>query len=228
MDAGSIGEQRVLVRRAIQPPGREPDGVSVLHQLQPATRLVPHLAAHSHRELGSHEWRSMGGPIRGRRRKNHETRLPACESHCTGIWQCRSSAGGIALGHSVADCFPVPEANSTAAEDDAGTKAQANGTTVSSEMRGLIMRETAASLLDWDNPGLSVNRCRSRFLPARPVFDGQFVCDVVLVNIAYVGNRFLPDIVCCHQFYIREPNVGIESHRCRLFPGSRDAVRSGV
>src|SRR5580700_4526892 len=128
MDARRAREQCVVVRRAIQPPGCEPDAVSILHQLQPEQRLVHHLAANSDRELGSHQWRSMGCAVWRRDRKNHEARIPAGKSHGAVLWQCRPSSRSFALEHEAANFVSVSQVNQTATEDVDGAKAKAVGT----------------------------------------------------------------------------------------------------
>ena len=48
-----------------------------------------------------------------------------------------------------------------------------------------------------------------RLLLQLPLCQGQFVGNVVLVNVADVGHGLLPDVLGRHQLHIAEPDVGI-------------------
>jgi len=48
--------------------------------------------------------------------------MPACLSYRTVLWQCRSSSGGFALGHAVANCVPISEVVQGNGADDVGEK----------------------------------------------------------------------------------------------------------
>ena len=50
-----------------------------------------------------------------------------------------------------------------------------------------------------------------RFLCGSPALQNQAVGNVVLVDVADVGHRFLADLLGCHILHVVEPDVGVES-----------------
>lgn len=66
------------------------------------------------------------------------------------------------------------------------------------------------------------------FLPELRLFDGKLVSDVVLVNIADVGDSLLSNLFGRNEFYIAEPEVRVKAHICRLFAQLHNAIGPGI
>src|SRR4051812_18256533 len=60
----------------------------------------------------------------------------------------------------------------------------------------------------------------SQFLPLPRLFKGEFVSDVVLVDIPDVGDGFLPNVFCRHQLDIIVPHIGVETQAFSLLTQS--------
>src|SRR5271163_4192524 len=76
--------------------------------------------------MGSADWWRCG--------ENHETGIPASESHRTILRQRCPSPRSFALGHAVTDCVPVSQINQAAGKDDDGAKTETVGTGATAEV----------------------------------------------------------------------------------------------
>src|SRR3982751_5671924 len=68
----------------------------------------------------------------------------------------------------------------------------------------------------------------SEFLALPRLFEGEFVGDVVLVNIPDVGDGFLSNVFFRHQLDIIVPDIGVETHAFSLPTQSRNPTRPSV
>src|ERR1700687_4143163 len=84
----------------------------------------------------------MGGAGWWQNRKNHEARIPAGQRWAPVLRQRRPSAGSFALEHAVTNCVPVSQDHQAAGKNDAGTKAETDGS-------GATAEEVSASGLDY-------------------------------------------------------------------------------
>jgi hypothetical protein len=73
---------------------------------------------------------------------------------------------------------------------------------------------------------LLISRWRGGFLLL--LLDSQLISDVILVDIADISDRFLPDILGHFQFDIAEPLIRIQPVILRLVAKPHNAVRTGV
>ena len=74
----------------------------------------------------------MGSTVWWRRGKNYETWISTCGSHCTILWQRRTSDGNSGMDHASADLISVPQAKQGGAGDDHGEETQTVGTAAAS------------------------------------------------------------------------------------------------
>src|SRR5712664_3181271 len=127
LDAGGTGKQ-CLVRGGFGQPSRcesVPD--AVLHQLQPAKRLVHRAGTHHHRQLGSQPRQRVDRAVWRRHRTDHEVRSAAGEPPRSVLRQRCASREYSGLDHAATDFVPVPHAVEGAGKEDARDKAEAIG-----------------------------------------------------------------------------------------------------
>jgi len=127
LDAGGAGKQCLVGGGFGQPSRCESVPDAVLHQLQPAKRLVHWNGADHHRQLGSQPRQRVDGAGWRRHRTGHEVRGAAGEPPRSVLRQCCASCECSVLDHAAADFFPVSQAVEGAEKDDAGERAEAIG-----------------------------------------------------------------------------------------------------
>src|SRR6266849_699290 len=127
LDAGGAGKQCLVSGGFGQPSRCESVPDAVLHQLQPAKRLVHRAVAHHHRQLGSQPRQRVDGAVWRRHRTDHEVRSAAGEPPRSVLRQRCASREHSGLDHAATDFVLVPQAFEGAEKEDAGENAEAIG-----------------------------------------------------------------------------------------------------
>src|SRR5258708_10562580 len=127
LDAGGAGKQCLVGGGFGQPSRCESVSDAVLHQLQPAKRLVHWNGAHHHRQLGSQPRQRVDGAAWRRYRTGHEVRGAAGEPPRSVLRQRCSSRECSGLDHAATDFVPVSQAVEGAEKDDGGERAEEIG-----------------------------------------------------------------------------------------------------
>src|SRR5258708_2286837 len=127
LDAGGAGKQCLVGGGFGQTSRCESVPDAVLHQLQPAKRLVHWDGAHHHRQLGAQPRQRVDGAGWRRHRTGHESRGAAGEPPRSVLRQRCASRECSGLDHAATDFVPVSQAVEGAEKDDGGERAEEIG-----------------------------------------------------------------------------------------------------